>query len=285
MSLVSLALLILVPLLVTGEITLDKPACYQHAVQRELYSSLHSAIETGLLDTFTNKTSQRAEILGDGVPLAYNDFYLGDRKRKSLPMSIVEKALPFVDRIYPSNSPTDSKSIKEYGYESLSSTYGYILHRVKRKASDSNTTSARDYLHELIDNPESVVFPDPKVSRLLLYDYYRLQYLNTKAAEEKAVKDSNLIAMMPEYNNVAVDVVAFKSHTASALYKWQAYGDKDQVELHLQLLDVDNSEGNKISGLRSLYKSSRVRSERNVHINVYPFAFKPDKWYRMLKTK
>ena len=81
---------------------------------------------------------KHVELVGLGKPLKYNDFYPGKRKLPitinqlgTLPISVMENALLLVDKIFPIGVITESQKVakvrNDYNFDSLSSTFSYIL--------------------------------------------------------------------------------------------------------------------------------------------------------------
>ena len=153
----------LLPLLLFGLVHSEQlPAglpdyCYQRSVLSNIYSSLHDAIKENVIGC--DDGGKHVELLSSGKPLRYNSFNPGKRKQPltlsqfgTLPMSVVENALPFVDKIFPTTSSIPKKVQDDYNFESLSSTFSYILrHMMVRPKNFTNeeVLKAKYYLQEL----------------------------------------------------------------------------------------------------------------------------------------
>ena len=167
------------------------PVCSRNsAVLEDIYRSLHESIKEHVVGCDSGEV--HVELLTTGKPLKYDDFNPGRRKHltffeSSLPLFVVENALPLVDKIFPTDTaikpaPVNlSESKKDYNFDSLSSTFSYILTHLMvmpKNFSDATVLRAKYYLQELVPNPERV---------LLNTSYYRSLYL-----EESSKRDSQI---------------------------------------------------------------------------------------------
>ena len=268
-------------------------------IQRELYRSLYKVINENAI-TSSERSSTSVELLDVGKPLAYGDFNPGKPSKfavpGSLPQSVIEKGLPLVDKIYPYgayrfklfSNISASESMKDYRFDSFSSTYDYVLTHMTLKPqnfSDTEVLHAKIYLQELVPNPERVLRNDSQLPRFLLYDYYRSNYLKKKEIKETE-KDHNR-ASLPEsdyqiWGQKRLSMLA--SDTEAAFNKWQTFGYKSEVEKQLQYFDVDVHE-DKLMSTRALFKSMGRPSESNAHITIYPFTLEPTDWFKHLKVE
>ena len=291
----------IVPLLLSGYHSVEggTSQCHRRAIQRELYRSLYNVINENAISS-SEKSSTTVELLDIGTPLAYEDFNPGKPSKfavpGSLPQSVIEKGLPIVDRIYPTGAYrfeqfaniTASESMKDYRFDSFSSTYDYVLtHMMLRPQnfSDVEVLHAKIYLQELVPNPERVLRNDSQLPRFLLYDYYRSNYLKKKEIED--TEKDNSRATLPESDFQIwgqKKLSALKSDTDAAYNKWQTFGYKSDVEKQLQFFDVDVHE-DKLMSTRALFKSMGRPSEKGAHVTIYPFTLEPTDWFKHLKVE
>ena len=259
--------------------------CYQKNALTEIYRGMQVAMEKLIEADSHGGTVQRVEILDIGMPLSHSDFNPGKTKRSA--QQTVENAQPLVDKIYPLHPPLDSVSLKEYGYDSMSATYGYILQQfIPTGLLNSTLAAARAFLTEQVTNPELVVNNETLASRYQLYNHYRTNYLHMKALEDNAIDDSRQQLSsrnFEEWGQKELSMIESDTHTA--FQKWQVFGYKYEVEKHLHNLDMDASEENKLLSSTALYKSMGERSLKDIHMLVYPVLFKPENWYEELKAK
>lgn len=288
----------LLPLLVFGledGVKQSPDHCYQQTVLSNIYRSLHDAVKENIIGC--DPGEKHVELIGLGRPLEYDDFNPGKIKQPltlsqfgTLPLSVVENAIPFVDTIFPVGSAITTKGQNDgYNFESLSSTFSYILRHmmVRPKNFTSNEVlKAKYYLQELVPNPERVLMKDAEsLPRLILYDYYRALYLDESGRRDSEI-DKNRIKlsqqMFEEWGQK--ELPPLMSNVDAAYVKWQVLGYKTEVEDQLQYFDVDRQE-DKLMSSRALFLSAGRSSERDPHVTVYPFTFIPHDWYKTLKSR
>ena len=236
--------------------------------------------------------------MSTGIPLSISDFNPRKPSRFSragaLPLTVIEKALPLADKIYPTGSsqfkiPSNiSSSVKEYRYDSFSSMYDYILTHmmlIPQNFSDQEVLRAKYYLQELVPNPERVLRNETKLPRYLLYDYYRSNYLSQKSARDDAI-DKNRIGLTQQHFEIwgQKKLSGLESDTTSAYHKWQAFGYKSEVEKQLQYFEIDTHE-EKLMSRRALFKSLGRPSEVATQTTLYPFTMQPEKWFKHLEVR
>ena len=274
--------------------------CHRKLIQKELYRSLYRVIgDNAILSS--EKSMANVELLDLGIPLSYKDFDPGKPSLASLfsqpgalPISVVENGLPLVDKVYPTGTyrfkllANTSAETKDYQFDSVSSTYDYILSHMMllpRNFSNEEVLRAKYYLQELVPNPERVLRNESKLPRYLLYDYYRSNYLNEKDTKNDAI-DTNRTRLTQLRFEVwgQKKLSRFESDTESAYVKWQTFGYKSEVEKQLQYFDVDTHE-DKLMSARALFKSMGRPSEKESHTTVYPFTFEPANWFKELEVK
>ena len=293
----------LLPLLMFGPALGEQEAlrdpCYPRAVLTNIYRSLYDAISDHVIGC--DSGGKHVELLSLGKPLKYDDFNPGKRKLPltvdqygALPISVVENALPFVDKVFPivtkaTTKPASTKAQKDYNFESLSSTFNYILRHMMVKPknfSSQEVLKAKYYLQELVPNSEKVLIEDAKsLPRLLLYDYYRSHYLEETSKRDTQIDKNRLKltqAMFEQWGQK--ELPPLMSNVDAAYMKWQVLGYKTEVEDQLQYFDVDKQE-DKLMSTRALFLSAARTSERDPHVTVYPFTFVTDKWYKTLKSR
>ena len=290
----------LLPLLLFGLVHSEQlPAglsdyCYQRSVLSNIYGSLHDAIKENVIGC--DDGGKHVELLSSGKPLMYDKFNPGKRKQPltlsqfgTLPMSVVENALPFVDKIFPTGTSVQKKVEDDYNFESLSSTFSYILrHMMVRPKNFTNdeVLKAKYYLQELVPNSERVLMKDThNLPRLLLYDYYRTLYLEESGKRDSQIDKNRLKLsqqMFEEWGQK--ELPPLMSNVDAAYMKWQVLGYKTEVENQLQYFDVDRQE-DKLMSTRALFLSAGRPSERDPHVTIYPFTFIPHDWYQTLKSK
>ena len=274
--------------------------CYPTAVLKDIYRSLHDAIKEHVVGCESG--GKHVELLSIGKPLKYNNFNPGKRKQPltisqlgTLPMSVVENALPLVDKIFPtdsvfrSTSKNTSESQQDYSFDSLSSTFSYILRHMMvrpRNFSSEEVLKAKYYLQELVPNSEQVLIKDAhSLPRLLLYDYYRSRYLEESGKRDSQIDKNRLKLtqlMFEEWGQK--ELPPLMSNVDAAYMKWQVLGYKTEVESQLQYFDVDRQE-DKLMATRALFRSAARPSETDPHVTIYPFTFIPDNWYQTLKSR
>ena len=256
--------------------------CWKN-VLKEFYQSLQEGMEGLIASDLFDRGLQKVSMMDVGLPLSFSDFSPGETKQSA--QAALENVLPLVDKIY--RSDISGSAVTEGVDNSLSSVYGSILKQVAPSAIDDNVAkAAREYLQELVDNPELVVSSEPALPRYLLYNYYRSNYLNMKSLEENSI-DSHRQQMssrtFEEWGQKELSVIEGDTHIA--FQKWQVFGYKYEVEAYLQLIDMDSHEEDKLLSRISLYKSMARRSSRDVHETIHPVLLKPENWYQELKTK
>lgn len=238
------------------------------------------------------------EVLQLGQPLTYSDYNPGRPSRFSkpgtLPLSVVENALPLVDKIYPAGTvkykmlTNQSTKIESYRFESFSSMYDYILMHMMllpQNFTEEETLRAKFYLQELVPNPEQVVRNETRLPRYLLYDYYRSAYLQKKALKNTAIDSVRRHSSQTEFEQWGQKKLStLESDVEAAYNKWQAFGYKADVEKQLQYFEDDIQE-DKLMNARASFKAAGQSSRRNAHLTVYPFTLEPADWFRQLKVR
>lgn len=295
---VVLLLLLLPFVLVVHALHNHADQCHPRAVLADIYRDLHDAIKNQVIGC--DSGGKHVELLGLGKPLKYDDFYPGKRKLPltinqlgTLPISVVENALPLVDRIFPTGKTTDSqkeeKVREDYNLDSLSSTFSYILRHMMVKPKNftsEDVLKAKYYLQELVPNSEQVLIKNASsLPRLLLYDYYRSRYLEASGQRDSQI-DKNRVKLTQSMFETwgQKELPTLMSDVDAAYMKWQVLGYKTEVENQLQYFDVDRQE-DKLMKTRALFRSAEKSSERDPHVTIYPFTFIPDDWYQVLKSK
>ena len=273
----------------------DSTYCRRQAVKKEIYTSLHDAVTKYSIE---HSQTQHIDLLPLGLPLDYDDFNPGKTSRfatpGTLPHKVIENALPLVDKIFPTGAtvkpaPTNvSESDKDYHFDSLSSTFDFILTHMMvlpRNFSTEETLRAKYYLQELVPNPELVLQNKTELPRYLLYDYYRSLYLKEKEAKETQMDLHRESLTQQDYENWGVmKLPTLESDADAAFQKWMIFGYKTEVEKELQYFDIDAHE-DKLMSSRALFKSMAVNSERDPHVQIYPFRLEPEKWYQVLTSR
>jgi len=269
--------------------------CRVRTVQKELYRSLHRVVREEAVCS-SDRSTTYVELLDNGIPLTYEHFNPGKLSRfnsGSLPSDIIENGLPLVDKVYPaglySYGTNTSTSRKGYQFDSLSSTYDYILtHMVllPKNFSNNEVVRAKYYLQELVPNPERVLRNESELPRLLLYDYYRSHYLEQKRMKDDAIASnrSSLLTQLQFELWGQQKLATLESNTDAAYFKWQMFGYKSEVEKQLEYFDIDTHE-NKLMSMRALFKSMARSSERDAHVTIFPFTLEPADWFKHLKVK
>lgn len=271
--------------------------CYPRSVLTGIYRSLHNAIKDHVIGC--NSGDKHVELLSLGKPLKYDDFYPGKRKLPltinqlgTLPMSVVENALPFVDRMFPTGDTTFQMRTKlqsDQNSDSISSSFSYILRhmmvRPKNFTSD-DVLKAKYYLQELVPNSEQVLIKNASsLPRLLLYDYYRSQYLEVSAKRDSQIEKNRLKLTQSLFEAWGQkELPSLMSNIDAAYMKWQVLGYKTEVENQLQYFDVDRQE-DKLMKTKALFRSAAKSSERDPHVTIYPFTFTPGDWYQSLRSR
>ena len=270
--------------------------CRENAVLKELYRSLYSAINYHAVCD-SDRPSTNVEILSLGQPLSSTDYNPGRPSKfaepGSLPLSVLEKALPLVDKIYPAGTmkytmlTNQSTNIESYRFESLASMYDYILMHMMllpRNFTDEETLRAKFYLQELVPNPERVVRNETRLPRFLIYDYYRSAYLKKKALKSDAIDKTRSHLSQRSFEQWGQKKLASLESDAEAAYnKWQAFGYKSDVEKQLQYFDDDIQE-DKLMNARASFKAAGQTSERDAHVVIHPFTLEPADWFRHLEN-
>ena len=269
--------------------------CRQKAIKKEIYISLHDAITKYSIE---HPEVQHVDLLPLGLPLDYDDFNPGNKARfatpGTLPLKVIENALPLVDKIFPTGATVKpapaniSESDKDYHFDSLSSTFDFILTHMlvlPRNFSSDEKLRAKYYLQELVPNPELAIQNRTELPRYLLYDYYRSLYLKEKEDKETEVDSHKETLTQQDYENWGVKKLpVLQSDADAAFQKWMIFGYKTEVEKELQYFDIDTHE-DKLMSTRALFKSMAVYSERDPHTQIYPFTFEPESWYQVLNLK
>ena len=283
-------------LLSSSQATFTTP-CAQQAVLKELYRSLYDVLDKNAVCS-PDVGQENIELLDLGIPLVYSDFNPGKQNRFAvpgeLPTFVLENGLTLVDKVYPSgsarfrekNNITDS--IKDYHFDSLSSTYDYILtHMVltPQNFSDAELLQAKYYLQELVPNFERVVRDVDQLPRFMLYDYYRRNYTKVKEDMEDEIASNRVRLPQTKYEEWGREKLStFENEKEAAYNKWQEFGYKSEVEKQLEYFDIDTHEV-KLMSIRALFMSLVRASERNAHLTIYPYQFEPSSWYKELKVQ
>lgn len=273
------------------------PSCHQKAVLKELYRSLYRVInQHAVCDK--DKPMTNVEVLNLGQPLTYSHFNPGKPSRfakpGTLPLSVIENALPLVDKIYPVGTvkyrmlTNQTTKIESYRFESLSSMYDYILMHMMllpQNFTEEELLRAKFYLQELVPNLELVVRNETQLPRYLLYDYYRSSYLEKKTLKSDAIDSTRRHSSQTEFEQWGQRKLSrLESDVEAAYNKWQAFGYKSDVEKQLQYFEDDIQE-DKLMNARASFKAAGQSSQREAHLTVYPFTFEPTDWYRQLVTE
>lgn len=240
---------------------------------------------------------QHVDLLPIGEMLDYEDFNPGKKTKYdtpgTLPLNVIENALPLVDNIFPTGdtvrpAPVNhSQSDKDYHFDSLSSTFEFVLTHMMvkpRNFSSEEKLRAKYYLQELVPNSELVIQNTTELPRYLLYDYYRNLYLKEKETKEIQLDIHKRTLTQQDFENWGVQKLpTLESESDAAFQKWMIFGYKSEVEQELQYFDIDSHEDTLVS-TRALFKSMAIYSERDPHVQVYPFRFEPDTWYLLLRS-
>ena len=281
-----------------------KPQCYSTAVQNDIYRSLHDIIKEQIVRCESG--SKHIEVLGMGKPLNYHDFKPGITTKPqpamlslfgSLPLSIVERALPIVDKIFPAESlikpvvinTTGHSLLRDYNFDSLSSTFKYVLEQmmvIPKNFTSDELLRAKYYLQELVPNPEHVVDATASsLPRFILYDYYRAHYLGESGKRDTEIESRRLKLTQQQFKEWShKELPPLVSNAEAAYMKWQVFGYKTEVENQLQYLEMGNQE-DRLMRSRALFRSAARFSENDPHTKVYPITFIPEHWYNTLNTK
>lgn len=290
-------LLLVSALCVLSAQAIDPSRCVQKEILKELYRSLFEVLNKTAICS-RERGQENIELLELGTPLAYSDFNPGKPNRFAqpgdLPSFVMENGLSLVDTIYPTGSArfrlhnNVSASIKDYHFDSMSSTYDYILTHMlltPQNFTDTEVLRAKYYLQELVPNPERVLRNDTQLPRFLLYDYYRLNYIMKKSSKDDAIASKRV--QLPQQSFEVwgqKKLSSYESDTEAAYNKWQAFGYKSEVEKQLQYFDIDTHE-DELMSVRALFKSMGRPSERDAHKTIYPYKMEPSDWYRQLRVK
>ena len=294
MTLKCLLPLLLFRLVHSAQQPVNSDDCYQRSVLSNIYLSLHDAIKENVIGC--DDGGKHVELLSLGKPLKYDSFNPGKRKQPltlsqfgTLPMSVVENSLPLVDKIFPTATSVPKKVQDDYNFESLSSTFSYILRHMMvspKNFTNDEVLKAKYYLQELVPNSERVLMKDAhNLPRLLLYDYYRTLYLEESGKRDSQIDKNRLKLsqqMFEEWGQKQLPPLM--SNVDTAYMKWQVLGYKTEVENQLQYFDVDRQE-DKLMSTRALFLSAGRPSERDPHVTIYPFTFIPHDWYQTLKSR
>ena len=278
--------------------------CYAIAVQNDIYRSLHDAIKEHVVQCESG--SKHVEVLGMGKPLKFDDFNPGIISKTTpaafsqfgrLPLSIVERALPIVDKIFPGESlikpvavnTTGHSLLRDYNFDSLSSTFKYVLEQMM--VTPKNFTSdellrAKYYLQELVPNPEHVVDATASsLPRFILYDYYRAHYLDESGKRDTEIESRRLKLTQQQFKEWShKELPPLVSNAEAAYMKWQVFGYKTEVENQLQYFDMGNQE-DRLMRSRALFRSAARFSENDPHFKVHPISFIPENWHNILKSR
>ena len=271
--------------------------CHQSAVLKGLYRSLHGAINMHAICDSDRPTTS-IELLSIGKPLSYSDYNPGRPSKftpaGTLPLSVVEKALPLVDKIYPAGTmkfdmlTNQSAMIESYRFRSLASMYEYVLMHMMllpQNFTEEEVLRAKFYLQELVPNPERVLRNESALPRFLIYDHYRSSYLQKKAAKSEAIERTRRYSSQRSFEQWGQKELASLESDAEAAYnKWQAFGYKADVERQLQYFEDDIQE-EKLQNARASFKASGQISEQDAHVTIYPFTLEPADWFHHLEVR
>lgn len=281
-----------------------KQLCFSTSVQNDIYRSLHDTIKEHLAQCGSG--TKQIEVLGIGKPLKFENFDPGITAQHKplsfsqfgrLPLSIVERALPIVDKIFPADSlikpvavnTTGHSLLRDHNFDSLSSTFKYVLEQLM--VTPKNFTSdellrAKYYLQELVPNPEHVLDRNASsLPRFILYDYYRAQYLDESGKRDNEIETKRLKLTQQQFKEWSHKELPPLISNAEAIYmKWQIFGYKTEVENQLQHFDIGNQE-DRLMTSRALFRSAARFSEKDPHFKVYPMTFSPEKWHNVIKTR
>ena len=283
---------------------MDHMQCYSTAVQNDIYRNLHNTIKEHMVKCESG--SKHVEVLGMGKSLKFEDFNPGIvtlpqsglfSQFGRLPLSIVERALPIVDKIFPAESlikhvavnTTGHSLLRDYNFDSLSSTFKYVLEQMM--VTPKNFTSdellrAKYYLQELVPNPEHVVDASTSsLPRFILYDYYRAHYLKESGKRDTEIDSKRLKFTQQQFKEWShKELPPLVSNAEAAYMKWQIFGYKTEVENQLQYFDIGNQE-DRLMRSRALFRSAARFSENDPHLKIYPITFTPENWYNILNSK
>ena len=296
---------ILVSSLIPSDAQTPQQKCFSTAVQNDIYRSLHDTIKKHVIQCESG--SKHVEVLGMGKMLKFDDFNPGVTTTPQpgslfsqfgrLPLSVVERALPLVDKIFPAESlikpvainTTGHSLLRDYNFDSLSSTFKYVLEQMMvtpKNFTNDEMLRAKYYLQELVPNPESVVDASASsLPRLILYDYYRAHYLEESGKRDTEIESKRLKLSQQQFKEWGhKELPPLVSNAEAAYMKWQIFGYKTEVENQLQYFDIGNQE-DRLMRSRALFRSAARFSEDDPHFKVYPMSFIPENWHNVLKSK
>ena len=292
--------------ILSAKALVKREPCFSVAVQNDVYRSLHDAIKEHVVGCESG--IKHVEVLATGKQLKIDDYKpnVGSVTKPNsaffsqfgrLPLSIVERALPIVDKIFPSESlikpvavnTTGHTLLRDYNFDSLSSTFKYVLEQMM--VTPKNFTSdellrAKYYLQELVPNPEHVVDATASsLPRFILYDYYRAHYLEESGKRDTEIEFKRLKSTQQQFKEWShKELPPLVSNAEAAYMKWQVFGYKTEVENQLQYFDMGNQE-DRLMRSRALFRSAARFSENDPHFKVYPMSFEPENWYNVLKSR
>ena len=263
-------------------------ACLQKTLQRDLYISLHDTVTRHCIK---HPEKMHVDLLPIGLRLDYDDFNPGKIPRfattRTLPVKVIENALPLVDKIYPIGVTVEPKpDANYYRFNCLSSTFEFILaHMMVLPSSLDELEEQLNFLQAAAPNPELVVQNADELPRYMLYDYYKSLYLKEREEKELQMARQRDSLTQEDYEKWGINILpTLESKVDAAFQKWMIFGYKMEVETKLLSFDIDTHEDRLIS-TRALFKSMAVFSERDPHEKIYPFRFEPKNWYQVLNTK
>ena len=278
--------------------------CFSTAVQNDLYRTLHDTIKEHMIKCESG--TKQVQVLAVGKPLKFHDFDPGVTNQPklglisqfgTLPLSVVERALPIVDTIFPAESLieraeinlTQDSLLRDYNFDSLSSTFKYVLEQMM--VTPKNFTSdellrAKYYLQELVPNPEHAVDSTASsLPRFILYDYYRARYLDDSGKRDSEIEFKRLKSTQQQFKEWShKELPPLVSNAEAAYMKWQIFGYKTEVENQLQYFDMGNQE-DRLMRSRALFRSAARFSENDLRFTVYPMTFIPENWHKVLDSK
>ena len=240
-------------------------------------------------------TSNRFVMSMPGKVLSYLDYYPGKEYESSLiqpdssktsapiPPAVMEKWFDLADVMVGGSIYSGAETGK-----SMAVTYETILKQMQILGIDTKTASiqatynmANQYLNGEVPDPDD---SSKSVTRLNLYYRYQTDYADRKLQVEERINNARLTKTAVEYE------LWFQRHypslnakLESEYLKWVAFGNKEQVEVHLSYLD-SASAGVMVEDARMSLRASGTLSLDRTR-TVYPVSFVPSNWYKYLLPK
>lgn len=188
----------------------------------------------------------------------------------------MEKWFDITDEM-PSPNPLNGQSTGK----SLANIYSSILDEMTvlgTNIESGSYTEAINYLRELVTDPNNT---SASIPRLALYERYRDMYNDRKLSMEDTIEKMRTTMGSLDYELwFQRHYPSLQSKAESAYTSWLIFGEKENVEAKMTLLDT-GSVGEVLEDARTTLRAAGVEALDRSR-KIYPVSFEPSDWYKYL---